>query len=672
MPLRTDSATILLVERDAVLAEVLTRALAREGLTILHAVDGAEALSLAEEHEPQLVLLDFFTRDGTPLELPETLRTRFAGLQVIAIADDPLCGQQDPSRVSWFAEVLTKSFDLRGLRQAVDRSLSLAADATALAASLRRTNDRKTGELGARGDQRGQETRRTEASISLSLGPLSLTNFGELPMSFLRSKFVKAAGIVVISLAAVAGFAMAMGTVPMPWQPEQKAEAQPAKPALLGVELVKGQPHTLAVPEEVRKALGIRKGHADLIVAAWRPTKGFLLVMPGSTALDPTRMHRIRARFAPSPSSAEVVQIALVPEDRAQSGKLETVFREIRSGDRVQKGDLLAVFYSVDVGNKKNDLIDAIYQLKLDEEILKKAEAKAEAVPEVLMLTYRRAVQGDINTMNRAVSTLKTWGISEKDIDAVLKEAEEVKKRDGKHDKAKDELWARVEIRAPDDGVIIERNVSLHEIVVDNTTNLFQIAKVDRLSVFANVPEDDLPALQALPTAERRWTVRTVGSPPVQGFISDIGYLIDPNQHTAVVKGYIDNPGEVLRAGQFISATVQLPPPEDVVEVPIDAVVDDGQQSVVFVQSDPKKHPDYFTIRRVVLMQRFDRTAFVRSKPFAKGEQRTAEEEELGVLPKEALGRGDRILQTGVGELKAALLDKESEPGNERKEEKKP
>jgi CheY-like chemotaxis protein len=40
MPLCSDSATILLVERDAVLAEVLSRTLAREGLRILHAVDG--------------------------------------------------------------------------------------------------------------------------------------------------------------------------------------------------------------------------------------------------------------------------------------------------------------------------------------------------------------------------------------------------------------------------------------------------------------------------------------------------------------------------------------------------------------------------------------------------------------------------------------------------------
>src|SRR5262249_44334202 len=162
------------------------------------------------------------------------------------------------------------------------------------------------------------------------------------------------------------------------------------------------------------------------------------------------------------------------------------------------------------------------YQLELDEEILKMAEAKAEAVPQALMLTYRRAVQGDRNNIKRALSTLETWGISKEDVQAVLDEAEKVKKREGKHDTEKDALWARVEMRAPDDGVIIERNLALHEIVVDNTTNLFQIAKVDRLAIFANVPEDDLPTLQALPTTQRRWTVETVGSQPIPGFISDV------------------------------------------------------------------------------------------------------------------------------------------------------
>src|SRR5262249_23936144 len=151
----------------------------------------------------------------------------------------------------------------------------------------------------------------------------------------------------------------------------------------------------------------------------------------------------------------------------------------------------------------------------------------------------------------------------------------------------------------------VERNVSLHEIVVDNTTNLFQIARVDTLTVFAHVPEDDLPALEALPSDVRLWTVKTVGCEPIAGFIDDISYLIDPNQHTAVVKGHIDNKDGKLRAGQFISAAVALPSPPDVVEVPVDAVVEDGQQCVVFVHADPEKHPDQFTMCRVQLTQRF-------------------------------------------------------------------
>src|SRR5207302_4820734 len=100
--------------------------------------------------------------------------------------------------------------------------------------------------------------------------------------------------------------------------------------------------------------------------------------------------------------------------------------------------------------NMKNNLIDALYQLELDDEILKKAKEHRDAVPAATLLTYQRAVAGDINKINQSVNTLKTWGIPDQDIQAVRDEAENVKKREGKHDKAKDALWARVELRSPD------------------------------------------------------------------------------------------------------------------------------------------------------------------------------------------------------------------------------
>jgi cobalt-zinc-cadmium efflux system membrane fusion protein len=424
----------------------------------------------------------------------------------------------------------------------------------------------------------------------------------------------------------------------------------------LAVELVPGKSHTLAVPEDARKTLGISTTKGDFTAVATKPTKTRPLVMPGSTMLDPTHLYRVRARFAPSPSSAECIEIEQVRDETSPVTK----FREIRSGDRVKKGQFLAAFHSADVGNKKNDLIDALYQLNLDQQILKKAEDHADAVPQVFLWNALRQVQGDQNNVNRALATLRSWGISEEDIKKVQEEAQEVIKRGGKHNPGVDVNWPRVEMKAPDDGVIVERNLALHEIVVDNTTNLFQIARVDRLAVLANVPEDDLPELEKLTTAQRRWTVTTVGSPPVAGLIDDIGYIIDPNQHTAVVKGHIDNPKEVLRAGQFISATVELPPPADVVEVPIDAVSEDGQQAVVFVLTDPAHH--HYTMRRVQLEARFAETAFVRSKAFDKSVQPTKEEVEQGILPKEPLHAGELILQTGVGELKVKLLDLESQP----------
>jgi cobalt-zinc-cadmium efflux system membrane fusion protein len=191
---------------------------------------------------------------------------------------------------------------------------------------------------------------------------------------------------------------------------------------------------------------------------------------------------------------------------------------------------------------------------------------------------------------------------------------------------------------------------------------------VNRLLVKANCQEDQLPTLEALGHGERRWTVRTVGAPTstgLPGTIDEIGYIIDPNQHTAIIKGYFENPGKRIRAGQYVSATVKIPPPDDVVEIPTDALVEDGKQSLVFVQPDPAVRR--FTMRRVQVTHRFDRTVFVRRTPIPKEEQLTTLEAEEGLLPKEALRPGERLLVQGAVELKAAMLDLESRPEKQPK-----
>jgi cobalt-zinc-cadmium efflux system membrane fusion protein len=199
-------------------------------------------------------------------------------------------------------------------------------------------------------------------------------------------------------------------------------------------------------------------------------------------------------------------------------------------------------------------------------------------------------------------------------------------------------------LRAPLDGTVVERNVHVDEMVVDNTVNLFQIADMSRLLVIVNCAEDQLRSLEALSRNERGWTVRPGpgAARGLPGAIEEIGYSIDPHRHTAVIKGYVENPGLRMRAGQYVTATVDIPPPDDVVEIPMDALVDDGKQSLVFVQPDPARHQ--FTMRRVQVTSRFDRTVYVRATPIPEEEQLTAEEAEEGLLPKEALRPGERVL----------------------------
>ncbi len=645
-----DPVTLLVVEDDPVLSQVLGQTLAKDGYIIRHAATAAEAEREVADHSPRLVLLDTCLREGTGPKLAETIRAGHAGLPIILLTAGAHPAGEFPG---WNAEqVLSKSTDLSKLRETVAAGLA--------------------GNLAPR-PASAAKTAASPAPSSMTTQPERASSYGKEPsMRLLNSKVVRYAAGLVVLLLIVATIGAANGALKLPGKEEASSEAEgPRRDVAAAIELIPGQPHTLYLPTDVRTALGIRKDNVDQIVTAAKPTRTRPLLMPGTTMLDPTRLLPIRALFAPSPSSAQVVEIGTIEEDRLKTGSTTSHRRELRSGDKVTKGNLLAVFYSVDVGNKKNDLIDAIYQLRLDSQILQRWQAKAAVVPDVMLWQQKKAVEGDINALNRAVSTLRTWGIPEEDIQAVRDEAEHVKPEDAEkrikqHDRANFDRWARVEIKAPDDGVIVERNITAHTVVSDNTLNLFQIAKLDedgggpRLYVVANCPEDDLPNLQALPERARSWTITTTGSPPMKGYIDDISYIIDPNDHTVKVKGHIDNKEGRMLAGKMISAKVELPPPSDVVEVPTDAVVDDGQQSIVFVQTNAEKQ--YYTMRRVELVGRFDHTLFVRAKPFTKAEERTAEEAELGMLPKQPLLAGERILRTGVGELKIALLDQESHP----------
>jgi cobalt-zinc-cadmium efflux system membrane fusion protein len=480
-------------------------------------------------------------------------------------------------------------------------------------------------------------------------------------MSVPRSKifWYVVTGIVVLVVAA--GTYLAVHGMPQLFG-QGKAEEITSPPPLPEVELVKDKPYTLSVPQQVQEALGIQK-----ILQARVPEQGQTLVLPGTTALDPARMWRIRTRF-----NAEITKIGKIQEcSKGPDGRFESE-REIRAGDPVkgpgldpsgkeEEPTLLAEVWSVEVGSKKSDLADAIVQLRLDEQRLKSRLElwKNGSIPEDALNQTRRDLVADLNNVDRAERTLKIWRVPEAEIKEVKDEAEKAFQRGGRRDKSKEELWARSAILAPMSGTIVERNIGLGEYVADNNVNLFVIADVNRLMVMANPAEDYLQDLLKIPRDKWRWNLHIAGFPPREDEkYVEIGPILDSNQHTVVVKGYLNNPKGELRAGQFVSASIQLDPLPDRVEVPLTALVEDGKLSFVFVQPDPEKNE--FTLRRVLVTHRFDRAAWVKTRLTDKEREQTPEEAARGVPRVQPLQVGDRYLPTGVLELRAALVDRMS------------
>ena len=67
-------ATMLLVEDDAALAELLLFHFEREGFAVVHTIDGDEALLLARERAPDVVLLDWMVEGLSGIEVCRRLR----------------------------------------------------------------------------------------------------------------------------------------------------------------------------------------------------------------------------------------------------------------------------------------------------------------------------------------------------------------------------------------------------------------------------------------------------------------------------------------------------------------------------------------------------------------------------------------------------------------------
>jgi cobalt-zinc-cadmium efflux system membrane fusion protein len=360
---------------------------------------------------------------------------------------------------------------------------------------------------------------------------------------------------------------------------------------------------------EVIQTLGIQVARAE---KAMKPDQslekyGRQLILRGTLGPDTDHYVQIRPRFA-----GEVFEVGTIHD--GGTGQ-PTQIRRITNGDPVsgpkdnKPGTLLAVVSSKDLGQLKSNLLTALSQLALDEKTLERQidGNKKGVITDQQVREARQKVENDRVNADAARRTLRFYRLTDQEMADLEKELADVMKRGAKSPTSDEwKKWSRVDVTAPQDGVILESNLNIGALVDNSTssTPLFIVGDLSRLSVWANLYEEDIPALMALPRPIP-WTVHLLADPkakPIKGFIREIRPIVDPAVHAVLIKAYVDNPDGKLLAGQFITATVNLPALPNEVVVPTAALVEDGVESVIFVQPNPKE--PVYQMRHVQVLRR--------------------------------------------------------------------
>jgi len=409
-----------------------------------------------------------------------------------------------------------------------------------------------------------------------------------------------------------------------------------------------GRVLSLELPHQVVELTGLKTA------IACKPSKPRVLEMRGSLALDVNRLVHVHARFPGQIIHLETVDGEPMPGSPTAAPKVK---RALNFMDHVKKGQTLAQIWSKDLGEKKSELVDALIQLRIDQLNLKYLQellAKG-ATTEKSVREGQRNVQVREIAVAKAERTLRSWSLTDEEIQLVKTEAERIETA-GIWNMDQDERWASVDVVSPIDGTIVEKNVVEGDIVAVDS-DLFKVADLSVLNAWARIYEEDIPMVHSLPKPIR-WTLRLNSNPgaaPIEGTIDRIGEIIDPNEHMALLAGLVTNhPTDQLHAGQFITASIKLPVEPDVVEIPTRALVEDGDESIVFVQNSPDA--SRYTIRRVAVVRRHHDVVYLRSRLTERQKSQGLEE----------VHEGETVVAAGALELKAALQEKQATHKSDR------
>ncbi|MAK61613.1 MAG: hypothetical protein CMK09_11585 [Ponticaulis sp.] len=295
----------------------------------------------------------------------------------------------------------------------------------------------------------------------------------------------------------------------------------------------------------------------------------------------------------------------------------------VAEGDRVEAGEVLAVLNSRPLADAKAAYLSARARLDLAESSFEREQRlwDRQISAEQDFLDARRALEEARIEVRSADQQLDALGVDVSTLPRMVASS--------------DVSLTRYELAAPISGTIIERHAVLGEVLEEGAQPpAFVVADTDSVWVDAAIYGADLGRLRSgAPVSIDPGD----GGQPIESTIDFVSPQIGERTRTGRARIVIDNPGDRLRPGMFVTVFAAASDAQSTVRVPVTALQTVDGETVVFVRS-----ADGFEVRQVRLGRRSDRYAEILS----------------------GVGLGEMIATTQTFSLKAELQKGEFDDGH--------
>jgi membrane fusion protein, heavy metal efflux system len=270
------------------------------------------------------------------------------------------------------------------------------------------------------------------------------------------------------------------------------------------------------------------------------------------------------------------------------SGRVTRVL--VKIGEQVKKGDALFEIDSPEVVQAQTDLIAALHGRDKAQSALTIAQRQLERNNRLIVNKAISQRDADVAS-NDAASAQSDFKTAEGTLTAarnrlrviIGRTQDEVDRLE--RDRVINPL---ITINAPIDGTVIARKVGPGQYVRSDVADpLYSIADLSTMWLKANVPETDIPHVRVGQEIEVK--VTALPDRVFNARILAIGAASDASTRRVAVRSEIPNPDGALRSEMFASFKIATSDAEPALAIPVDAVIWEGEQAVVWVERGPMR-----------------------------------------------------------------------------------